>query len=102
MTNKVINDFGVQVPVRYWRSTDGLVHAEAPDLPGCTVVSPRLEEVLPMLRLAVESRIAGRIAQGQGVPVFRRLQDCASAEGDWAEIHIHTGHLNALVRHQSR
>lgn len=95
-------DNDVQVPVRYWRAADGLVHAEAPDLEGCTVTSPRLEEVLPMLRLAVESRIAASMAQGQGVPAFRRLQESVAGEGSWAEIHIHTGHLAALVRHQAR
>lgn len=102
MNQKLKDDGGVQVPVRYWRTADGLVHAEAPDLEGCTVASARLEEVLPMLRLAVESRIAGSLAEGQGVPPFRRPQDCPTGESGWAEIHIHTGHLAALVRHQSR
>jgi predicted RNase H-like HicB family nuclease len=79
MDNTVLGPEGAQVPVRHWRAADGLVHAEAPDLPGCAVAGPRLEEVLPMLRLAVEGRITA-----------------------WAEIHIHTGHLAALVRHQAR
>ena len=102
MSKQVAGSAGVQVPVRYWQAPDGLVHAEAPDLKGCAVASPRLEEVLPMLRLAVESRIASSIAEGRGVPAFRRLQDCSRGEAGWAEIHIHTGHLMALVRHQDR
>jgi len=86
----------LDVPVHFWQGADGSYHAEVAELAGCSVVRERLEDVLPMLRLAVERSIAALLAAGEELPAFADRAECPLA------IHIHLGHLQALVRHQQR
>jgi hypothetical protein len=90
--------------------SNGTLRAVAPDLDHCDLTGTTEEELLPRLRLAIESEMTRVLLAGAALPESRVLQpapgfganNSGSGPVRWLTVHINLAHLKALARHQSR
>jgi len=89
---------------------DGGLRALAPDLDNCNLTGTTEQELLPRLRLAMESELTRLILAGMTLPASRdgrppsHFRETSANPGPvrWLTIHINLAHLEALARHQAQ
>jgi len=89
---------------------DGALRALAPDLDNCDLTGTTEQELLPRLRLAIESELTRLIQAGLALPAARdgrpvsgfRETGAGPAQVRWLTVHINLAHLQALARHQAQ
>jgi hypothetical protein len=91
-------------------TANGTLRAVAPDLDHCDLTGTTEEELLPRLRLAIESELTRVLIAGTALPESRDGRPAPGFGGNnpgsgrvrWLTVHINLAHLKALARHQSR
>jgi hypothetical protein len=96
--------------VALFTDPDGALRALAPDLQNCDLTGSAQQELLPRLRLAMESELTRLILAGTALPDARDGRplpgfvgiSAGSSAVRWLTIHINLAHLQALARHQAQ
>jgi predicted RNase H-like HicB family nuclease len=79
--------------------------AIVPDLPGCKVVCESKARALTDIHLAIETRIAALLGNGEATPQPRSIEKLRThtefAGDEFFSIHINLDHLQAVAIHQA-